>query len=112
MRRRDFIAGLGLAAAQWPFLARAEPRVARIGYLSPLSAEDWDKALIEAHAVLHRDHETVVELGREILMRYGTPAPDESALDVVRAQATKRVGLQFVPARVASWDHRKLGGVY
>jgi hypothetical protein len=31
---------------------------------------------------------------------------------VVRAQAAKRVALQFVPVRVASWDHRKLGGLY
>jgi hypothetical protein len=30
----------------------------------------------------------------------------------VRAQAAKRVALEFVPERVASWDHRKLQGVY
>ena len=28
------------------------------------------------------------------------------------AQARKRVGLRFVVERVASWDHRKLGGTY
>jgi hypothetical protein len=33
-------------------------------------------------------------------------------MDAVRAQAAKRVALQFVPRRLASWDHRKLGGVY
>jgi hypothetical protein len=33
-------------------------------------------------------------------------------MDAVRAQAAKRVALQFVPRRVATWDHRKLGGVY
>jgi hypothetical protein len=27
-------------------------------------------------------------------------------------QARKRIGLHFVPTRVVSWDHRKLGGVY
>src|ERR1700704_2513984 len=32
--------------------------------------------------------------------------------EAVRAQAAKRVALQFVPSRVASWDHGKLGGVY
>ena len=39
MRRRDFIAGLGSAAA-WPMVARAQQagKVARIGYLSPGSA--------------------------------------------------------------------------
>jgi hypothetical protein len=33
-------------------------------------------------------------------------------VDAVRAQAAKRVALQFVPRRVATWDHRKLGGAY
>jgi hypothetical protein len=31
---------------------------------------------------------------------------------MVEAQATKRVSLEFVEQRRASWDHRKLGGVY
>ena len=74
--------------------------------------EELRGVMIEAHTVLHRDQETVVELGREILTRYGMPALGEGFMDIVRAQAAKRVGLQFVPARIASWDHRKLGGVY
>lgn len=32
--------------------------------------------------------------------------------DVMRAQARKRVVLKITPDRYASWDHRKLGGVY
>jgi hypothetical protein len=32
--------------------------------------------------------------------------------DVVAAQAVKRVALEFVERRRASWDHRKLGGLY
>jgi hypothetical protein len=31
---------------------------------------------------------------------------------MVEAQAAKRVALEFVEVRRASWDHRKLGGVY
>ena len=30
----------------------------------------------------------------------------------LRAQAPKRVAIRFNPKRIASWDHRKLGGVY
>jgi hypothetical protein len=30
----------------------------------------------------------------------------------VSRQAAKRVGLQFVERGRATWDHRKLGGVY
>jgi hypothetical protein len=36
----------------------------------------------------------------------------QQRVEVVRAQAAKRVALQFVARRTASWDHRKLAGVY
>jgi PPOX class probable F420-dependent enzyme len=68
--------------------------------------------MIEAHAVLHRDLEVVTAVGAEILTRYRTDAKSPEFMDVVRTQAAKRVALQFVPRRIASWDHRKLGGVY
>ncbi len=32
--------------------------------------------------------------------------------EVMKAQARKRVVLRIVPARVISWDHRKLAGAY
>jgi putative tryptophan/tyrosine transport system substrate-binding protein len=35
MRRRDVLAFLGSAAVAWPLAARAEQRIARIGFLSP-----------------------------------------------------------------------------
>ena len=52
----------------------------------------------------------MLELGVEIFERYtGGPVDPEH----LRGQAAKRVGLQFAVARVgASWDHRKLAGVY
>ena len=37
--RRTFIAALGSAATTWPFAARADQRIPRIGYLSQLPAE-------------------------------------------------------------------------
>jgi hypothetical protein len=68
--------------------------------------------MIEAHAVLHHKLEVVSELGAEILSRYESGGGGEDFMDTVRAQAAKRVALQFMPRRVASWDHRKLGDVY
>jgi pyridoxamine 5'-phosphate oxidase-like protein len=63
--------------------------------------------MIKAEAVIHR--ENVLELGVEIFERYtGGPVAPEG----LRGQAAKRVGLQFVPRRMASWDHRKLAGTY
>ena len=68
--------------------------------------------MIEAQTVLHRDLELVTEFGVELFKRYGTDSAGEEFLESVKAQAAKRVALQFQPQRVASWDHRKLGGVY
>lgn len=68
--------------------------------------------MVEAETVVHRELETVAALGAEIFQRYGAGALGEEWLQAVRAQAAKRVGLQFVPQRVSSWDHRKLGGAY
>jgi general stress protein 26 len=68
--------------------------------------------MIEAHTVVHRETSAVAKLGAEIFERYGGGALGEEFMEVLRAQAAKRVALQFVPVRVASWDHSKLGGVY
>jgi hypothetical protein len=70
--------------------------------------------LLECDVVVHRDVETVTGIGLDVFRRYtaaeGDLAPEVEAM--VRAQAPKRVGLQFVERRCATWDHRKLGGVY
>jgi nitroimidazol reductase NimA-like FMN-containing flavoprotein (pyridoxamine 5'-phosphate oxidase superfamily) len=71
--------------------------------------------MIEAHTRLLRDPEIVAALGEQIFRRYAGDAEGNigpEVVEMVRAQAPKRVALHFVPERVASWDHRKLGGVY
>ncbi len=68
--------------------------------------------MIEARATIHRDTELVAEVGGEIYSRYGGGTADEGFTDAVRTQAAKRVALQFSAERIASWDHRKLGGAY
>lgn len=75
--------------------------------------------MLECEVVIHRDLHTVAPLGGAILLRNSVPrgeAPPaelrEDARAAVDAQAAKRVGLEFVERRRASWDHRKLGGVY
>jgi hypothetical protein len=62
--------------------------------------------------VIHRETDRVADLGAEIFRRYAAGSLDEGFLEAVRAQAAKRVALQFAPRRVVSWDHRKLGGAY
>jgi hypothetical protein len=68
--------------------------------------------MIEASTVVHRDFEVVAGVGAELLQRYGTVAAGPEFMQAVRAQAAKRVALQFTAERTASWDHRKLAGVY
>jgi nitroimidazol reductase NimA-like FMN-containing flavoprotein (pyridoxamine 5'-phosphate oxidase superfamily) len=62
-------------------------------------------------------------LGEQLVMQCATVGPRGVAhmvplwfvaeiREMVAKQAQKRIGLRFVPTRVVSWDHRKLGGVY
>jgi PPOX class probable F420-dependent enzyme len=69
---------------------------------------------IEAAAELIRDPETVFEFGKQLTIRYteGIDSVGGDAAAALQAQAAKRVVIHFEPVRVASWDHRKLGGTY
>lgn len=64
--------------------------------------------MLECDTVLHRETPVVQAFGEELFLRYAGNAASE----MVAAQAPKRVALQFVERRRATWDHRKLGGVY
>ena len=75
--------------------------------------------MFECDVLIHHDLDTVAPLGAAILLRNSVPrgvdpsaelpAEARAAVDV---QAAKRVGLEFAERRRATWDHRKLGGVY
>jgi PPOX class probable F420-dependent enzyme len=69
---------------------------------------------IEANAELIRDAEQVFEFAKELTVRYaeGIESVEGDAAAALRAQAPKRVAIHFEPVRVATWDHRKLGGTY
>ncbi len=79
--------------------------------------------MLECEVAIHRDLEIVKALGHEIFARYASPRgePGGWAADrplpaevaaVVDKQAAKRVALQFIELDRATWDHRKLDGVY
>ncbi len=71
-------------------------------------------AQIEANAILHRDHDVVFEFAKALTVRYaeGIDSVEGDAAEALRAQAPKRVAIEFEPVRTATWDHRKLGGTY
>jgi hypothetical protein len=71
--------------------------------------------MLKTEVVIHRRIEDVAALGLEIFARHtgaggGQLAPE--IREMVARQAVKRVGLQFIERERATWDHRKLGGVY
>ena len=68
---------------------------------------------IEAEAILHRDLDTVFEFGVDLNLRYAeVDSIDDEGAEALKAQAPKRVAIEFEPKRTATWDHRKLGGAY
>jgi PPOX class probable F420-dependent enzyme len=70
--------------------------------------------MIEAEAEIHRDPGTVLGFAEELTVRYaeGISSVEGDAKAALEAQAPKRVAIHFKPVRVASWDHRRLGGIY
>jgi PPOX class probable F420-dependent enzyme len=79
------------------------------------AGEQYDQLrgiLLRCDVTIHRETEDVARLGLEIFARYtGADLPDETRA-MVQAQAPKRVALEFIERSRATWDHRKLAGVY
>ena len=70
--------------------------------------------MMETETLIHRDPNLVTAYAESSVARY-TPEGVElttEMLEAFRSQAPKRVVLEFIPVRVLTWDHRKLGGTY
>ncbi len=69
--------------------------------------------MFECDVELITDVAAVEELGIELFTKYGDGNyPAEPVIEMIKAQAPKRVVMRFTKTRTVSWDHRKLGGVY
>jgi PPOX class probable F420-dependent enzyme len=70
--------------------------------------------MLECDVEIIRDVEAVTAVGAAIAVKYlhipGATGESPEVRAHAALQAPKRVGLRFRPTRVASWDHRKLGG--
>jgi putative ABC transport system substrate-binding protein len=90
MKRREFIAGLGSAAA-WPLAARAQQgeQMRRIGVLMNLAADD-PEGQARVGAFMHGLQETGWSLGRNIQIDYRWGVGDA---DLYRRNATELVAL-------------------
>ena len=65
--------------------------------------------LLRCVAVVHRDLATVEAYGAELAARYADGGVTPAHAEAMRAQAPKRVALQFTEVGRVTWDHRKLG---
>lgn len=104
--------GWTYAASQKAKNLERDPR-ATLGIDDGVQYEELRGVMFECDVELERDPEQLAELGVSIFKRYGDGSDlSGEAREMVRKQAEKRVGLRFVPTKVVSWDHRKLGGTY
>jgi general stress protein 26 len=87
-----------------------DPR-ATIGIEDGVQYDELRGVMFECDVQLERDVERIEARGLRLFERYAGELTPEIR-EMVAQQARKRVGLRFVPSRVVSWDHRKLGGAY
>jgi PPOX class probable F420-dependent enzyme len=67
---------------------------------------------IQGRAEIIDDTAKVREFGFALFERYLGGPLDDAMRQFVERQATKRIVAIVEPVDIASWDHRKLGGVY
>jgi Pyridoxamine 5'-phosphate oxidase len=87
-----------------------DPR-ATIGIEDGVQYHELRGVMFECDVRVERDPERVEGYGLRLFERLAGELTPE-VREMVAKQARKRIGLRFVPSRVVSWDHRKLGGVY
>ena len=88
-----------------------DPR-ATIGIEDGVEYHELRGVMFECDVQIERDAEQVEGYGLRLFERYAGDGLTPEIREMVAAQARKRIGLRFVPLRVVSWDHRKLGGLY
>jgi hypothetical protein len=88
-----------------------DPR-ATIGIEDGVQYHELRGLTLECDVGVERDPERVEIYGLRLFERLagGELTPEIRAM--LAQQAQKRVGLRFVPSRIVSWDHSKLGGTY
>ena len=84
---------------------------ATVGIEDGVQYHELRGVMFECDVEMERDPSKVEQNGLMLFKRYAGELSPEIR-EMVANQARKRVGLRFVPSRVVSWDHRKLGGTY
>jgi PPOX class probable F420-dependent enzyme len=108
----------GVELASWTYAKsqkarnlERDPR-ATVGLEDGVQYHELRGVMFECDVQIERDPSQVEGYGLRLYERHADAELTPEVREVVAKQAQKRVGLRFVPTRVVSWDHRKLGGVY
>ncbi len=88
-----------------------DPR-ATIGIEDGVEYHELRGVMFECDVQIERDAELVEGYGLRLFDRYAGGGLTPEIRELVAGQSRKRIGLRFVPLRVVSWDHGKLGGAY
>jgi PPOX class probable F420-dependent enzyme len=107
---RSELIGWTYAKSQKARNLERDPR-ATVGMEDGVQYDQLRGVTFECDVDVERDPGSVEGYGLRLFERYADELTDEIRA-MVAAQAQKRVGLRFRPARTISWDHRKLGGTY
>jgi PPOX class probable F420-dependent enzyme len=110
VHQRPGLIGWTYAKSQKAKNLERDPR-ATLGIEDGVQYHELRGVMLECDVEVEHDPAEVEGFGLALFRRYAGELGDEIRR-MVAAQAQKRVGLRFVPSRVVSWDHRKLGGVY
>ena len=109
----------GLELSSWTYAKsqkarnlERDPR-ATIGLEDGVQYHELRGVMFECDVQIERDPERVEGYGLRLFDRMaGGSELTPDVREATAKQAQKRIGLRFVPTRVVSWDHRKLGGAY
>ncbi len=85
---------------------------ATLGIEDGVQYQELRGVMLECDVELERDTGRVLQFGLELFSRYVGGELSSETRQAVEKQAPKRVGLTFLPTKVVTWDHSKLGGDY
>lgn len=76
--------------------------------------QDLKGVVIYSQVEIIDDLDTTTQVMSQVALQRGdiTAGQEDEAMKGMSRSAEKRVTLRFVPEKIVSWDHSKLGGVY
>ncbi len=102
----------------WTFAKSQKVRNLERDPRATLQVEDGEQyhelrgVMLKCDVEVVRDTDRVRDFGLALFARYTGAEVGEEVRAMVAKQAPKRVAMRFAERDRATWDHRKLGGVY